>query len=1016
MKATNRKRGVSLVLAAAFAAAGAAAAFSALGAAETSYAAEEYTYNELYRDQLSFSPAKNWNNDPNGLLYVPNADGTGGTYHMYYQYNPNGKGWGDMSWGHATSTDLVHWEEQEVAIPAYQDVDGVHYDMMFSGSAVYDVNNTSGLFDETEGGALQAGQGIVAILTQPSDAAGGQRQILAYSKDNGAHFTIYGEILGADDDGGKGDGEFRDPKVFWEPTLQKWLMAVGGGAVRMYASDNLTEWEYLGETGYWGECPDLSAFSVNGETKYVLILSPEDKENSHRYNGTTREDAYYPAEYYVVGSLDEDGMFVGETPLTRLSQGIDSYAFQSFNNAPDGKVYGVSWSASWKTVGDYESLRENFNGGMTVVCELGLREENGKYVLTRYPVAALDTLRGEKIASYHDTLPAGENALRDARAAVADFEIVLDFSAGATKAKLALRTSSAERLVITYDADTSLLTLDRSQSSLAMTDGTLFAVPYTQTVPLQEGKLTLRILLDRASVSLFANGGTVSFFSAFFPSVSSQGMSLTADGDLGVEADVYAMDSIFPAAPENNNLYLSTNKIDGNVGSTYTVSASMLADGFTNDRAEYTVTEGADILTLEKGADATKITLNAVGSARIQVSAGGQSKTIEVYSYENGFVSDLAYPMRWGGFRYTRGDGLFFSTGTSDAFLFSDTTARDFVYTASFTPADEGETAQAAALVFGAAENYTGYYVVTADRTANLLKLWRAGTGDLFVTHYHFPTGTVALRAVMSDGTLRVYVNGAAAPALTYTIEDYAGGRLGLNVYNGAFLVNNVGFAPLDEGEGGGFAIGETEIQSILNVTDGYAVLSENDYTYADGVLTIAESYLKTLPGEQVYTFKVNTAQGAFYVQKETTFRAYSVSMQTATAEPGQALTLMLGTDTAIERVLIDGTEVAFTQDGRTLLLGADATASLAEGDHVITVYGDSGRAELFVPFRLPDLTAQNNSKAASTAVLVIVLVLLAGGAGGYVWIMRPRRASEPDPAPDDASDGGGMSDDTPLA
>ena len=164
--------------------------------------ADGAAYNQSYRNQIGYSAKEGWNNDPNGLLYVPNADGNGGVYHMYYQYNwdktANGgaggtaNGWGHMSWGHAISEDLVHWKEQPVALPENtQDKDGNNYSMMFSGSAVYDVNNTSGLFDTYEAtGKVVTAQGIAAILTQPDDGAGGQRQILAYSKDYGQSFEV----------------------------------------------------------------------------------------------------------------------------------------------------------------------------------------------------------------------------------------------------------------------------------------------------------------------------------------------------------------------------------------------------------------------------------------------------------------------------------------------------------------------------------------------------------------------------------------------------------------------------------------------------------------------------------------------------------------------------------------------------------------------------------------------------------------------------------------------------------
>ena len=181
---------------------------------------------------------------------------------MYYQYNydqRNGQtynGWGNMSWGHATSTDLVHWTEQPVAIPAYQTVNGEYYDMMFSGSAVYDKDNTSEFFDDN------GGKGIVAILTQPQTAeqGGAQRQVLAYSAD-GQNFTIYREILGRDDDGGMGDNEFRDPKVFWSEKHSKWIMAGCGGRCRIDFSREPKKRIQLGSQGFWGRSADVSAYS-----------------------------------------------------------------------------------------------------------------------------------------------------------------------------------------------------------------------------------------------------------------------------------------------------------------------------------------------------------------------------------------------------------------------------------------------------------------------------------------------------------------------------------------------------------------------------------------------------------------------------------------------------------------------------------------------------------------------------------------------------------------------------------
>ncbi|MDE7329760.1 MAG: glycoside hydrolase family 32 protein, partial [Clostridia bacterium] len=606
-------------------------------------------YNESYRNRLAFSPERGWNNDPNGLLYV------NGTYHAYYQYNAdkNSNVWGNMSWGHATSADLVNWvEQEELAIPI-----GLQgYQAMFSGSAVYDELNTSGLFDtDPATGKAVENQGIVAILTQPmwdeEKQCDAQRQILAYSKTNGNSFEIYGEVLAGIDAGNGFYEDFRDPKVFWNDKLGKWLMAVGGGSVRMYSSDNLREWEFIGETGYWGECPDISRFEVNGKEKYVLVISPEDRDVSHQYNGTDRTDTFYPAEYYVVGDLNEKGLFVSYDVPKRLSEGIDSYAWQSFNNSPDGKVYGLSWSMSWLTDTQYIDIKGTHNGGLTVACELVLEEKGGEYILGRKPVGGFETLRGGLIKEYNGKLEAGKNALADVRADIADMELSLDFTeSNATYAELDLRVSATERIVIKYDLESSTLSLDRSQSSLIAKDKKLYKDIYQKRAELVDGKLTLRILLDRAFISMFANGGEASFFSAVFPSAISDGMRLISDGDMAVTAQIYSMRSIFGNENSVDELILTPERIDGNtckidttVGSSVPVIASSFADGFDYSAVAFNVTQGADCVKVERSGGTAYVKALKQGSAKISVTYGSVTKTIEVYVYENGFESQVNF-------------------------------------------------------------------------------------------------------------------------------------------------------------------------------------------------------------------------------------------------------------------------------------------------------------------------------------------------------------------------------------
>jgi levanase len=248
------------------AAAAAVAVLAAIAAAMASGAAtpfaQQKAYTEQYRPQFHYTPAKNWMNDPNGLVFYQ------GEYHLFYQHNPSGNQWGNMSWGHAVSSDLVHWKELPVAIP--QD----DQEMVFSGSAVVDTNNTSG-FGTTDNPAM------VAVYTRLDKATGIQSQALAYSKDRGRTFTKYADNPVLD----LGSRDFRDPKVFWYEQGKEWIMSVALSAehkVRFYRSSDLKKWEHLsdfgpaGATGGVWECPDLFPLPVDGnkkKTKWVLLVS-----------------------------------------------------------------------------------------------------------------------------------------------------------------------------------------------------------------------------------------------------------------------------------------------------------------------------------------------------------------------------------------------------------------------------------------------------------------------------------------------------------------------------------------------------------------------------------------------------------------------------------------------------------------------------------------------------------------------------------------------------------------------
>eukprot|EP00347_Sterkiella_histriomuscorum_P014817 403359414 len=319
---------------------------------------EAQAYNEPFRPQYHYSPAKNWINDPNGLVQDKS-----GTYHMFYQYNPQGDQHAHMNWGHATSPDLVHWQEQGVAL---EEADGVQ---IFSGSGVVDYNNTSGFQNVF---LAEQQPPIVLIYTASNDTE--QNQNLAYSLDGGQTFTKYANnpVLRIPN-----IQNFRDPKVFWYGEGQKWVMLVAQSNVEQinfYASPNLIDWKF---TGYFNvdttiglpvwECPDLFFITcpLTGLQKWILIVNM----NPGGYQQGS-------GAKYFLGNFDGD-TFTAEDPTRTedyVDYGSDSYAMTSFSTINDrGIIYRkmvLAWMSNWNYASKLPT--SPWRGQMTVPRDLKL--------------------------------------------------------------------------------------------------------------------------------------------------------------------------------------------------------------------------------------------------------------------------------------------------------------------------------------------------------------------------------------------------------------------------------------------------------------------------------------------------------------------------------------------------------------------------------------------------------------------------------------------------------------------
>ena len=297
-----------------------------------------------YRPRIHFTPAKNWMNDPNGLVWHK------GEYHLFFQHNPFGTQWGHMSWGHGVSKDLLTWEELPVAIT--EDQDGA----IFSGSAVSD------------------GEDLVAIYTRHTETS--QTQCIAISKDNGRTFEKYENNPVLDED----KKDFRDPKVF--KYKNEWIMAVAQPhehQISFYSSPNLITWKHLSNfgpaaaTGGVWECPDLFPLEVEGEEVWVLIVSL----NPGGLHGSGTQ--------YFIGDFDGTTFvpkYSTEEPRW-LDYGKDNYAGVTFNNEPNGKRIFIGWLANWDDVRSHPAT--SWTTQMTVPRQLGLTIFNGEIVLTQQP-------------------------------------------------------------------------------------------------------------------------------------------------------------------------------------------------------------------------------------------------------------------------------------------------------------------------------------------------------------------------------------------------------------------------------------------------------------------------------------------------------------------------------------------------------------------------------------------------------------------------------------------------------
>lgn len=422
---------------------------------------------EYYRPIYHFTPIYGWMNDPNGLVYKD------GIYHLFYQYNPYGSMWGNMHWGHATSTDLINWQYKPIAIEP--DALGT----IFSGSCVIDKYNTAGF-----------GKGaIVALYTSASD---NQMQCLAYSLDNGSTFNKYenNPVLTSI------NRDFRDPKVFWDNEIDRWIMVLAvGQKMQIYSSINLKKWKYessFGQgygchKGVW-ECPDLFKLKVPGQDieKWVMLCNINP---GGPFGGS--------ATQYFIGTFDGHKFTCDSKPsVTKwMDYGKDCYATVTFNNAPEGRCIALAWMNNWQYANQVPTLQ--YRSSNTLPRDLSLFEYNNEVYLASTPSPELDAIRGKKCAKLKD---------------VCELEVAINSQLQPTI--ITLFNDNSEKVIISYKPNLHTLSMNRESSGdVSFSD----AFKSVTTAPTFGIISHLRIFIDKSSIEIFDAEGKVVMTNLVFP-------------------------------------------------------------------------------------------------------------------------------------------------------------------------------------------------------------------------------------------------------------------------------------------------------------------------------------------------------------------------------------------------------------------------------------------------------------------------------------------------------------------
>lgn len=909
-------------------------------------------YTEPYRSQYHYSQYAHWNNDPNGLVYYD------GYYHLYYQTHPYSNYWSDMYWGHARSTDLVHWELLPICLFPDTEADGwgPGDGYMWSGSArVYHYGDSAAV-DANNWFPAGGGSGLIAFYTRDG---GLQDQIIMTSDDGGITWSKRVRIPQTVIPGYTSKVDCRDPKVFpvsygSDGKVSLWGMALssmGTSNIWFLKSTDMLNWSFAGgfdirKDGVSVECPDIVKITADDEQEHwVMSIS---------------------ARAYLVGDISYDSQSgniifsdlngrnfsdyaAEEVPLQNMDYGADSYATQTwFIDDASSDYFGKTVSLSWfsgvpgrtNTVesGSLAAARKVWNGGgFTIPVEWGLRSAGNGYVLTQTPITLSSNAFGKTVAvniANRSYSPQSANPLASVNGKSLEIQLEISNPYGAAVA-IRVHEGAGEYTEVGWN-QTDGYYLDRSNTSDADLALANYKRKYVSGLTGTDGVQKFYILADNGSVEAFCDDFQIPFYAVTVSSPYALGASLVTDGYITINSlKVNNIASVWRTEQSTSDetvLYVSAENLE--LDSVLTTSAPLTAYSTSGADVVWTVDSGDSVAISETEFGVTVTALKA-GDSIIKATSGNAVKYIPVKVWNGAFDSDFTFSSdginsgKW----VITDSGLAGEQLSGDGFILAEESGGDFEYTAKFNLG----TGAAAALVFRAKADMSDYLIANYDKNANIVKLWsprgelgRADAGSVDVS-------SIVLSVKAYGKQVTVSIGGRTVINVTLGDAEPLSGRYGLNICATRAVFESVAIqASSYDYSGGSLSVMgalEQQIKAVYNRTAGNVRLNSAYYSVSGRKLVIDQSYFASLTAG-VYTFEIIGSDTSFEIQVNVT-SVPSAVVSDVTVQQGCSVSFYIG-NAAITSVSVNGKTLdgsLYSVSGGTVTVFAEA---LRKGENIV--------------------------------------------------------------------------------